>query len=235
MRESRLTRAIRSKPVRQWFTFGWLAAVSVAALCAAPDDDIAVRVQRAGPEIFVDVDCPVRAPLPMAWAVLTDYEHMPRFISNIESSNVVRNDDTHLTVTQKGRVSRGLFTFAFETIRDVELVPYSEIRSRLIGGDMKASTFATRFVDSGGVVHVVNSGRYTPTMWVPPLIGPALIEAETRKQFGEIRAEIIRRSEVTRPASLVAPPRMQSAVGEPLPAHTPVTGAVWTTSPARGN
>jgi hypothetical protein len=32
-------------------------------------------------------------------------------------------------------------------------------------------------------------------MWVPPLIGPAMIEAETRKQFGEIRTEILRRSE----------------------------------------
>jgi hypothetical protein len=31
-------------------------------------------------------------------------------------------------------------------------------------------------------------------MWVPPLIGPALIEAETRKQFAEIRTEIVRRA-----------------------------------------
>jgi len=31
-------------------------------------------------------------------------------------------------------------------------------------------------------------------MWVPPVIGPVLIEDETRKQYGEIRDEIIRRS-----------------------------------------
>jgi hypothetical protein len=31
-------------------------------------------------------------------------------------------------------------------------------------------------------------------MWVPPWIGPAVIESETRSQFGEIRAEILRRS-----------------------------------------
>ena len=35
---------------------------------------------------------------------------------------------------------------------------------------------------------------YTPNAWVPPVIGPALIEAETRKQFGELRREILRRS-----------------------------------------
>jgi len=33
-----------------------------------------------------------------------------------------------------------------------------------------------------------------PDMWVPPFIGPAMIEAETKKQFGEIRAEILRRN-----------------------------------------
>jgi uncharacterized membrane protein YGL010W len=42
-------------------------------------------------------------------------------------------------------------------------------------------------------------GRYTPNMWVPPIIGPALITAETQKQFGEIRAEILRRSAMARP------------------------------------
>jgi hypothetical protein len=28
----------------------------------------------------------------------------------------------------------------------------------------------------------INSGRHVK-MWVPPVIGPAMIEAETRKQF----------------------------------------------------
>jgi hypothetical protein len=40
----------------------------------------------------------------------------------------------------------------------------------------------------------VHTGRYTPSLWVPPIVGPALIEAETRKQYGEIRAEIERRA-----------------------------------------
>jgi hypothetical protein len=33
-----------------------------------------------------------------------------------------------------------------------------------------------------------------PDVWVPPLIGPSVIEAETRKQFDEVRTEILRRS-----------------------------------------
>jgi hypothetical protein len=40
-----------------------------------------------------------------------------------------------------------------------------------------------------------------PKVWVPPAIGPAMIEAETQKQFGEFRAEILRRTASSRPQS----------------------------------
>jgi hypothetical protein len=94
-------------------------------------------------------------------------------------------------------------SITFENVREVELRPYTEVRSRLISGDLKASAFTTRLVEVDGLVHIINSGRYTPKMWVPPVIGPAMIEAETRKQFGEIRTEILRRSE--RRAAELAP------------------------------
>ena len=90
-------------------------------------------------------------------------------------------------------------TLTFDIVREIELVPHSEIRSRLISGDLKASDFVTRIVATAEGVNIVNSGRYLPKMWVPPLIGPALIEAETQKQFGEIRTEILRRSAMVRP------------------------------------
>jgi len=104
-----------------------------------------------------------------------------------------------LRVHQKGKASRGPLTLTFDNVREIELVPSSEIRSRLISGDMKTSDFVTRIVEVAARVHIVNSGHYTPNMWVPPIIGPALIEAETQKQFGEIRSEILRRSAMARP------------------------------------
>jgi len=64
---------------------------------------------------------------------------------------------------------------------------------------MKASDFVTRIVEVAALVHILHSGRYTPNIWVPPFIGPALIEAETQKQFGQIRTEILRRNAMARP------------------------------------
>jgi hypothetical protein len=171
-----------------------LMVVPLAVWSAPVDRDIVVRVQKHGQDIAVDADCPVDAPLSIVWEVLTDYEHMAQFISNLEFSGVQSRADNVLRVEQRGKVSKGPLTFVFHNVREVELLPNHEIRSRLISGDLKASEFTTRIVKVAAVFHIVNSGHYTPNAWVPPFIGPALIEAETRKQFGDIRKEILRRS-----------------------------------------
>jgi hypothetical protein len=182
------------KRARTWLVACWVATVTVCAWAAA-DQDIVVHARKEGAEIIVDVDCPVRAPALTVWDVLTDYDNMSSFISNIQYSRVQERADNLLKVHQKGKATRGPFSFAFDNVREVRLYPFNEVRSRLISGEPKASAFTTRIVDVGGLIHIVNSGRYTPNIWVPPLIGPALIEAETRKQFGEIRTEILRRGE----------------------------------------
>ena len=181
-----------------------MAALLVAVLpvCAASpgaDEDIVVHVAKNGQHIVVDVDCPVDAPAAIAWEVLVDYDHMSQFISNLEYSGIEGSAGGLLRVHQKGKASRGLLTFRFDNVREVLLLPPREIRSRLISGDLKASDFVTRIVEVDARVHIVNSGRYTPNIWVPPIIGPALIELETQKQFGEIRTEILRRSAASRP------------------------------------
>jgi len=177
-----------------------LAVVPVCAWSSGTDQDIVVEVRKDGQNIAVDVDCPVDAPLPVVWEVLTDYDRMAHFISSLDYSGIDSRADNVLRVHQKGKASRGIVTINFDNIREIELVPYREIRSRWISGDLKASMFTTLIVDVDQRVHIVNRGHYTPKMWIPPLIGPALIEAETQKQFGEIRAEILRRN------ALVLPP-----------------------------
>jgi len=195
---------MRAQALRMWLRPRLLAVLVLVALpppawSANANQDIVVRVLKEGPNISVDVDCPVDAPWSVVWEVLTDYDHMAEFISNLEYSGVQDVTGNMLRVHQKGKASRGPLTLTFDNVREIELVSFGEIRSRLISGDMKASDFVTRIVEVAARIHIVNSGRYTPNMWVPPLIGPALIEAETQKQFGEIRSEILRRSALVRP------------------------------------
>jgi len=173
--------------------FALLALVFPPALAQSDDRDIGVRIQRDGARIIVDVNLPVAATAIETWNVMTDYDHMASFVSNLESSRIIDRRGDILTVEQKGKASRGPLTFKFQNVREISLTPPREIHSRLVSGDLEASEFTTRVIDLGASAEIVNHGEFIPKVWVPPIIGPAVIEAETRKQFQELRAEILRR------------------------------------------
>ena len=184
-----------------WFFCGLLAS-SLAAAQVAPipsDQDIAVRVEKRGAVVVVDVQATVQAARSTAWMVLTDYEHMASFVSNLKESAVVEKRADRLRVRQAGEARKGPLAFPFQTVRDVQLVPEREIRSTLVSGDFKAYEMVTTVDEQDGSTIIRNHGEYVPNRWVPPVVGPAMIEAETRKQYGEIRAEILRRAQQTRP------------------------------------
>jgi hypothetical protein len=128
---------------------------------------------------------------------VTDYDNMAKFVSNLQASRIVERIDNKLVVMQKGRASRGPLSFSFENVREILLTPPTEIRSRLISGDLESSEFITRVVDHGDSAQIVNHGEFVPKVWVPPIVGPTVIEAETRKQFRELRDEIMRRKAET--------------------------------------
>jgi carbon monoxide dehydrogenase subunit G len=178
----------------------WLLAIAVALPLAAqaqetPDEhDIVVSVRRDAQAVVIDGNWLVDAAPQDAWDVLTDYDHMAAFVSSLAASHIVARSGGKLEVEQTSHFGIGPFRYQFDTVRDVELIAQREIRSTLIRGDMKASTFTTRLVPDGGETRVFVHGRFIPDRWIPPLIGTAMLGSETRKQFAELRAEILRRT-----------------------------------------
>ena len=168
------------------------AGLPAGAVRAQP---ITVTVQKTGETIVVDVTAHVAATANHAWAVLTDYDHMAEFVSAVRESRIVSRKGNHLEVAQTGGVKRGFLDFSFSTLRSVELVPESEIRSGLIRGDFKSYEFTTRIAPgpASGSLTIVHHGEYVPHAWVPPIVGPALIERETHKQYADLIAEMLRR------------------------------------------
>ena len=190
---------VRSHDVKrclQAIAMAWLAGVTCALGAVVADDfDIIVRVEQHGARIVVDVSVPVDATVSDTWSVITDYDNMAGFVSNLEASRILDRNGNVLTVMQKGKASRGLLTFAFQNVREITLDPETSIHSRMISGDLESSEFVTHVIDLGDSSKITNHGEFVPKIWVPPIIGPALIEAETRKQFQELRSEIRRRKQ----------------------------------------
>src|SRR5690349_25103815 len=100
-----------------------LAASARAASPTTPADDIAVSVQKNGEEIVVHVDCPVRAPHAAVWEVLTDYDHMARYVTNLKVSELRGRDRDPLQVLQRRRALRGLPAVRLATLREIHHLP----------------------------------------------------------------------------------------------------------------
>jgi carbon monoxide dehydrogenase subunit G len=171
-----------------------LCAFPTAVLTEMPNTrDVAVTIDRNGDRFAVKVGLAVDATPEEVFAVLTDYDHMARFVSNVLESRIVGRDGNKIAVEQKSRLALGPIHFDFANVRDVELVPFREIRSRVTAGDMQGSSFTATLAAHGAQTWIDNRGCFVSNRWIPPIIGTALLEAETRKQFQEFRNEILRR------------------------------------------
>jgi len=193
--------------MRNWVIATLIAAGTATAQPVPDDQDIDVKIERAGPQMVVDVALRVRASPRDAWAVLTDYNDMARFVSTLKASSIDKQSGNELQVTQHGALQLGLISIPFSTVRRITLVPYQEVRTEVVDGSMKSSQFVTKLVPAGDETQILQHGTVVPDVWIPPGIGPAIIAARTRKQWQEFRAEILRRAARTPEGSPPAAPR----------------------------
>ncbi len=152
-----------------------------------------VSVRMRGEEVLVDVNFHVRATPREAWAVMTDYDHATAFISKLEKSVILSRTDETLLVSQKGTMGWGPFSVPIETVTEVHLTPYAKMQARMVSGNMKKNQSTTRLIAEANGTRVVYHLESIPEVWIPPLIGRALVGFETRTHFGELVAEILRR------------------------------------------
>jgi uncharacterized membrane protein len=174
----------------------WIVLLHAFPVHATPPkghERIAVAVDKVEDTVTIDVSFYAPVPVESAWEVLTDFEHMAEIVSNLEASRVSGRNGSKLIVMQRGRVSSGPLSYSFESSREVELKPYEEIHGRMISGNMKRLEGITRLTAEGEGTRIVNHGEFVPDIWIPPFVGLRLVERETRKQFQEMRDEMMRR------------------------------------------
>jgi hypothetical protein len=178
-------RLLRIAPALLWLF------VALAKADAGPAIDVAVRMQ--GEEVLVDVNFHLPVTPREAWAVMTDYDHATEFISKLEKSVILSRTDEMLLVSQKGTMGFGPFSVPIETVTEVLLTPYEKLQGRMISGNMKKNQSTTRLIADAGGTRVVYHLESIPDVWIPPLIGRAIVELETRARFRQLVDEILRR------------------------------------------
>ena len=169
-------------------------AHSLQGAAADPTTAVMVEVSKQGERIGIDVDFQAAVSPQQAWEVLTDFDHMRDYISSLQSSEIIARDGTRWQVAQKGAARRGPLNFSFDSVREVELVPFDRITSRQLSGSMKKFEAVTRLSPQGTGTRIQYHADSVPGTFIPPIVGIAFIETESRRQFEEMRAEMVRRS-----------------------------------------
>ena len=122
-----------------------LACAEAGAAADAPE----VRVQIRGAEVLVEASLFVPASREEVWAVITDYDSAPQYISDLEKSVTLSRKDNVLVVSQKGTKGFGPFRISVESVKEIRLTPYEKTESRGLGGSMKKYAATTRLVAQG--------------------------------------------------------------------------------------
>ena len=154
---------------------------------------ITVQVDRDGNTFAVAAQFTVAASTDEVWDVLTDFEHMAQILSNVDASRIANREGNRFEVIQKSHASAGLIRVSLDSVRAVELTPKREIQSHLIKGDLKSSEFTTRIADEGGITRITVSGRFVAGGLSAAALTPETVQAQTQRQYQELREEILRR------------------------------------------
>jgi Polyketide cyclase / dehydrase and lipid transport len=193
---------LKNCPIRRFLLLVAATLPSFFAIPALADSgeaiDLGVRIQDE--EVFVDVSFHVRATRQEAWAVMTDYDHATAFISKLEKSVILSRTDDTLLVSQKGTMGFGPFSLTIETVTEVRLTPYEKMQGRMVSGNMKKNESTTRLIADASGTRIVYHLESIPEVWMPPIIGRALVEFETRARFRQLRDEILRRKALSEAA-----------------------------------
>ncbi|TRZ98079.1 MAG: hypothetical protein D4R84_04290 [Rhodocyclaceae bacterium] len=172
-----------------------LALLTGMAWGATPDagGDVSVRVEIQGEVVRVGAEATIPASVREVWDVLTDFENLPRFISNIASSKVLARNGNVLRVSQTGKAGFGPFTFEFQSIRELTLTPFEHFESRMVEGNMKRFRGTTRLESFAGATRIRYQSEAVPDTMLPLDLARSTIESETREHYQEISREVLRR------------------------------------------
>jgi len=141
------------------------------------------------------VDLPVTQEI--AWDVLTDYEHYPRFIASMRRSKIVSRSPQGLMVEQQGRFG---FLFISQDVNVHLLVsesPKTIVEAHVVDGDLRVMDGRYELIPVGSHVRLSYSGRLVPNFTLPPIFGLSIVRHILFRNFKEMVDEILRRGAET--------------------------------------
>jgi ribosome-associated toxin RatA of RatAB toxin-antitoxin module len=171
-------------------------AAFVAADAAQSAQNVAVEAQLQGNALAISARATVRAPLPLIWRTLTDYNHLAEFIPGMKSSRVLQRHGKTAIVEQIGEARFLIFHYAIGVVVEADEHYPATIDVRVLSGNLRQLAGGYRIETVPGVrdEFVLRwQGIVEPDIPLPLFMtAPGLRESVTEQFLGMVE-EIERR------------------------------------------
>ncbi len=177
-------------------------AVSMTSPAAADSRSVAstvlatpsVSVTSASGTYRIEGSFDVETPATIVWAVLTDYDRVPWFVSSMRTSTAQRESSGRLLVTQEAVGRAGPFSRTMHVVLDVtEQAPERIAFRDVCGGSFHSYAGSWTIASEGAGVRVRYTLEARPRS-SPPLFAKSIMSSNARDLLEQVRLEILRRA-----------------------------------------
>lgn len=135
------------------------------------------------------------APVPpgVAWAVLTDFDHMASWVPNVRESKVVARDSNIVTIEQRGTAKFGIASFPYVSVRQMTLDPERTVHAKQIKGSMKRVESLMTLTPEDNGTKLTYRLEMVPSALAAAALSKDFLARELTEQFTGIVEEMTRR------------------------------------------
>lgn len=183
------------RPAIRALSLAFLLIASAGSRAAPTQEDIPVKVSRQGDVVTVHAQFSAPVSARQAYAVLTDYDHMKQFLTDLDESRILARTKDSLLVRQAGKVRFGWFAIPFEYVRRVELYPDARLVSHIVSGSITKGDVTTSLNESNGQTVITYDSEAAMGYRLPFGIGNKAIASHIQNDLESMRLEMLRRRE----------------------------------------
>lgn len=152
---------------------------------ASAGDILKATVTNEDNRYFINIDVIINADAQRVYEILTDYENLSKISEGITESDLIyslSDNDHRVKVTTEACVA--FFCKTIVQVQDVEQLPGMVIVSTTIPdkSDVDYAHARWKITAEDGLARISFNSDLKPSFWVPPLIGPLLIERALRNE-----------------------------------------------------
>lgn len=165
-----------------WWTLAVLGPASPACWAEEP---IQASVERQGERFVLHSESLIRAPVSQVRAILSRFEELPRINDGIKSVQLLaRRDNGEIRMRVSTEVCILLICLDWSWVQEVKTLANGDIEAVIVPAesDFREGWTRYRFRPEHGNTRLIFDASLVPNFWVPPALGPWIIERKLARE-----------------------------------------------------